>query len=122
MNTCSAKPPASTGGWPGCGGCATRPIALRIQAYIPHAKLKGGKAKGPATLNLFVSVMLGLMIGAAPALAAVEQCRFIQARADREACYARQATALAAKRKPEPTSDTKTLESLQEMRRQDDEV
>ena len=34
-----------------------------------------------------------------PALAEVEQCRFIQARADREACYARQETALAAKRK-----------------------
>jgi hypothetical protein len=86
------------------------------------AKLKSGKTKGPATLNLFVSVMLGLMIGAAPALAAVEQCRFIQARADREACYARQATALAAKRKPEPTGDTKTMESLQEMRREDDAV
>jgi hypothetical protein len=66
--------------------------------------------------------MLGLMIGAAPALAAVEQCRFIQARGDREACYARQATALAAKRKPEPTGDTQTMESLQEMRREDDEV
>jgi hypothetical protein len=51
---------------------------------------------GPATLNLSVSGMLGLMIGAAPALAAVEQCRFILARVDREACYQRQATALAA--------------------------
>jgi len=66
--------------------------------------------------------MLGLMIGTAPALAAVEQCRFIQAKADREACYQRQATALAAKRKPEPTSDTKTMESLQDMRREDDAV
>ena len=83
---------------------------------------KSGKAKGPATLNLFVSILLGLTIGAAPALAAVEQCRFIQARADREACYARQATALAAKRKPEQASDTKTMEPLQEMRREDDEV
>ena len=73
-------------------------------------------------MNLFLSVTLGLMNGAAPALAAVEQCRFIQARGDREACYARQATALAAKRKPEPTGDTKTMESLQEMRREDDEL
>ena len=83
---------------------------------------KSGKARGSATLHLFVSVMLGLMIGAAPALAAVEQCRFIQAKADREACYQRQATALAAKRKPEPTSDTTTLETLQDMRREDDAV
>jgi hypothetical protein len=56
--------------------------------------------------------MLGLMIGSAPALAAVEQCRFIQAKPDREACYQRQATALAAKRKPEPTGDTTTMETL----------
>ena len=70
----------------------------------------------------FVSILLGLMIGAAPAVAAVEQCRFIQAKPEREACYQRQAIALAAKRKPEPTSDTKTMETLQQMRREDDEV
>jgi hypothetical protein len=68
----------------------------------------------------FVSILLGLMIGAAPAMAAVEQCRFIQAKPEREACY--QAIALAAKRKPEPAADTKELESLQQMRRDDDAV
>jgi hypothetical protein len=73
-------------------------------------------------LKLVLFVMLGLMIGAAPAPAAVEQCRFIQAKPDREACYQRQATALAAKRKPEQTSDAPTLESLQQMRREDDAV
>ena len=73
-------------------------------------------------MNLFVSVMLGLVIGAAPAVAAVEQCRFIQAKPEREACYQRQAIALAAKRKPEPTADTRTMETLQQMRREDDEV
>ena len=70
----------------------------------------------------FVSILLGLMIGAAPAVAAVEQCRFIQAKPEREACYQRQAIALAAKRKPEPTADTRALETLQQMRREDDEV
>jgi hypothetical protein len=74
------------------------------------------------TLGYLASVMLGLMIGAAPAVAAVEQCRFIQAKPEREACYQRQAIALAAKRKPEPTADTRTLETLQQMRRDDDEV
>jgi hypothetical protein len=69
----------------------------------------------------FVSVVLGLMIGAAPAVAAVEQCRFIQAKPEREACYQRQAIALAAKRKPEPRTDT-TMDTLQQMRREDDEV
>src|SRR5260370_9312455 len=113
MNTCSARPPASTGGWPGCGGCATRPMALRSQADMQHAESKSGKAKGPATLNLFVSILLGLMIGAAPALAAVEQDRFIQAKADREACYSRQPTALPPRRNPAPPSATTRPESLQ---------
>jgi hypothetical protein len=66
--------------------------------------------------------MLALLISAPAALAAVEQCRFIQAKPDREACYQRQAIALAAKRKPEPTAGTQTLESLQDMRRDDDAV
>jgi hypothetical protein len=80
-------------------------------------------AEGP-NLDSLVPVVLGLMIGAAPAVAAVEQCRFIQAKPEREACYQRQAIALAAKRKPEPepTADTRTLETLQQMRRDDDEV
>jgi hypothetical protein len=73
-------------------------------------------------LNFFLYLMLGLTIGAAPALAEVEQCRFIQAKPGREACYQRQAIALAAKRKPEPTADTRTLETLQQMRREDDTV
>jgi hypothetical protein len=63
-------------------------------------------------LNFFVYGTLGLMITSAPALAAVEQCRFIQAKPEREACYERQAIELAAKRKPDTTGDTKTFESL----------
>jgi hypothetical protein len=78
--------------------------------------------EAPTALQFLVSVMLALMIGAAPAAAAVEQCRFIEAKADREACYQRQAIALAAKRKPEPTGDTTTMDSLQQMRREDDAV
>ena len=73
-------------------------------------------------MNILVRALLGLLIGTAPALAEVEQCRFIQAKAEREACYERQAAALAAKRKPEPTGDTRTMESLQQMRREDDLV
>jgi hypothetical protein len=72
-------------------------------------------------LNLIVSVMVALMISAAPALA-VEQCRFIQAKAEREACYQRQEAELAAKRKPKPADDTTALDSLRQMRQEDDEV
>ena len=78
--------------------------------------------KGRAALKFIISVMLGLMIGAAPAVAAVEQCRFIQAKPEREACYQRQEKELAAKRKPEPTADTRAMESLQQMRQEDEVV
>jgi hypothetical protein len=66
--------------------------------------------------------MLGLMITSAPALAAVEQCRFIQAKPEREASYERQAVELAAKRKPDTSGDTKTFESLHQMKQEDDPV
>ena len=71
-------------------------------------------------LNSLTSIMLGLILGVAPAMAAVEQCRFIQAKPEREACYQRQEKELAAKRKPEPTADTRAMESLQQMRQEDD--
>ena len=78
--------------------------------------------QGTSTLYYLLAILLGLSVGAAPALAEVEQCRFIQAKPDREACYERQAAALAAKRKPEPRTDTRTIESLQQMRQDDDAV
>ena len=42
---------------------------------------------------------------ASPALAEVEQCRFIQAKPEREACYKRQEAALAEKRKQAATRE-----------------
>ena len=52
---------------------------------------------------------------------AVEQCRFVQAKAEREACYQRQEAALAARRKrtEEPRRD-KTMESLEQMKHEDE--
>ena len=52
---------------------------------------------------------------------AVEQCRLIQAKAEREACYQRQEAALAARRKraEEPRRD-KTMESLEQMKHEDE--
>jgi hypothetical protein len=72
-------------------------------------------------LKIFLSALLGLLIFAAPARAEVEQCRFIQAKVEREACYTRQEAALAARRKPEPSRDT-TIDSLQQMRQDDEAV
>jgi hypothetical protein len=73
-------------------------------------------------LNLLISIMLGLILGASPAMAVVEQCRFIQAKPEREACYQRQEKELAAKRKPEPTADTRAMESMRQMRQEDEIV
>jgi isoaspartyl peptidase/L-asparaginase-like protein (Ntn-hydrolase superfamily) len=59
-----------------------------------------------------------IAFGAAPAHA-VEQCRFIQAKTEREACYQRQEAELAAKRKPaEPRRDA-MMDSLERMKQED---
>jgi hypothetical protein len=74
-------------------------------------------------LKLFTPVMFVLVFGTAPAFAAVEQCRFIQAKPDREACYQRQETALAARRQQEtarPADDSKNMESLEQTKHEDE--
>jgi hypothetical protein len=64
--------------------------------------------------------LVALLISAAPAAALEQNCRFIQAKADREACYKRQEDELAAKRKPTPATDEgKTFESLRQTRQDD---
>jgi len=68
------------------------------------------------------AIAIGIMGGTAPARAEVAQCRFIQAKPEREACYQRQEAALAAKRKPEPGAESKTLETMRQMRQDDDAV
>jgi hypothetical protein len=73
-------------------------------------------------LKTSLSILIALTISAAPAVALEQNCRFIQAKADREACYKRQEDELAARRKPAPTNDSKTFESLKQMRQDDDAV
>src|ERR1700730_5640878 len=41
MRTCSGKLPAPSGGWPGCGGCATRPMACSTETDVPGALSMG---------------------------------------------------------------------------------
>ncbi len=77
-------------------------------------------------MKFLISMSVGLVVAAAPAVAIEQNCRFIQAKAEREACYHRQEEELAARRRPEPAASTsresKTIESLQQMRREDEEV
>jgi hypothetical protein len=69
-------------------------------------------------LNFSLSILLFFM-AASPALAEVEQCRFIQAKAEREACYQRQEAALAEKRKQAATREAKPAPTLEQMSRED---
>lgn len=66
--------------------------------------------------------LLAMLVSVTPSLAIEQNCRFIQAKAEREACYSRQEAELAAKRKPPPTADSKYMETMQQMRREDAEV
>jgi hypothetical protein len=72
-------------------------------------------------MKLLLALSLGLII-ASPALAIEQNCRFLQAKPEREACYAKQEAELAAKRKPEPTAASRELETMQRLRQEDAEV
>ena len=69
--------------------------------------------------KILASAILALSFGASPVVA-VEQCRFIQAKPEREACYQRQEAELAAKRKAEPVRESKFMESLERMKHEDE--
>jgi hypothetical protein len=66
--------------------------------------------------------LIAFLMTAGPAVALEQNCRFIQAKADREACYKRQEEELAARRKPAPAEESKTLEPLRQMRQDDEAV
>ncbi|MDH6259919.1 hypothetical protein [Bradyrhizobium sp. BR13661] len=76
-------------------------------------------------LKFALAALTALALSAAPAAALEQNCRFIQAKADRSACYKRQEEELAAKRNkatPVATDESKTMESLRQMRQDDDAV
>jgi hypothetical protein len=73
--------------------------------------------KPKAAAGSFFCAAIALTLFNSPA-SAVEQCRFIQAKPEREACYQRQEGELAAKKKPEPRRDP-TMEALQQMKQDD---
>jgi len=71
----------------------------------------------PTLAGLLMSAAVTVVFADSPAVA-LEQCRFIQAKPEREACYQRQEAELAAKKKPEPRRDT-TMEAVQQMKQED---
>ena len=73
-------------------------------------------------LKFALPALIVLAISTAPASAVEQNCRFIQAKADREACYKRQEEELASKRKPAAPVNESKLETLRQMRQDDDAV
>jgi hypothetical protein len=72
-------------------------------------------------MKFFACVVFAVVISSSSA-SAVEQCRFIQSKPDREACYDRQAKALAAKRNKAAVVDQTRTKSLDEMKVEHDQV
>jgi hypothetical protein len=65
-----------------------------------------------------ISIALA-MSGLPSALAAAEQCRFIEARLEREACYQRQETARAARQKANEARETEQQKPYEPMTQED---
>lgn len=71
-------------------------------------------------MKLFrISITVLVLAGTSQCFAKVEQCRFIDSKPDREACYDRQAKALAAKR-AEAEAKPKSVDFLQGMKAEDE--
>jgi hypothetical protein len=70
-------------------------------------------------MKFLVYVLFAVISSSTPVSAAVEQCRFIQAKADREACYDRQGRALAAKRASRAAGDARTIDPVEPMTPED---
>jgi hypothetical protein len=78
--------------------------------------------KGLTVLKFLAPLLLGLLFATCSVRAEVEQtCRFVPARAEREACYQRQEAALAEKRKQAAARDAAmtTAPSLEQMNADD---
>lgn len=73
-------------------------------------------------MKLHLAFTLVLILGALPAPALEQNCRFIQARAEREVCYKQQEAELAARRKQPPSAESRDIETMQRMRQEDAEV
>src|SRR4051812_48501746 len=100
--------------WPATSWLRTSSRTLNDERVIPRLPIPRGGFQG-RMMKRFACALFVVMISCPAVQAAVEQCRFTQSRPDREACYARQAKWLAAKRKPDLPVDarSKSLDDTQ---------
>jgi hypothetical protein len=94
-------------------------LLYRISCSRRRRSYAAQDAKDRSPVKLLLPVLLTFAI-VSPSSAEVEQnCRFIQAKADREACYKRQEAALAEKRKQAATREAMPPYSPEQMSRED---
>jgi len=72
-------------------------------------------------LAAFISIVLTIS-GLVPALAAAEQCRFIEARSEREACYQRQEAERVTRQKANEVRQAAQPKSYEPMTQEDAEL
>ena len=72
-------------------------------------------------MRIPAAIALAVIASALPAFAATEPCRFIQAKADREACYQRQEVARKEKQ-VKPEASAKVDQSIERMKIEDDRL
>ena len=65
---------------------------------------------------------LAVVLGSSSALAATKECRSIQSRKDRNACYEQQKGTIAAKRAPTTSDNTKMIDAVEQMKLEDDRL
>lgn len=63
---------------------------------------------------------LAVMLGSSSVLAATKECRSIESRKDRNACYEQQKQTLAAKRAPTGSDNNKMIDAVEQMKQEDD--
>jgi hypothetical protein len=73
-------------------------------------------------MRFFGCLVFAALVQGVSAQAAVEQCRFIQAKPDREACYARQEQDLAVRQKARDTAAAPPLRNADQLKSEDDAV
>jgi hypothetical protein len=84
-------------------------------------KIEKLATKGLTVLKFLAPLVLGLFVTSAVQAEVEQNCRFVPAKAEREACYQRQEAALAEKRKQAAARDTAmtTPPSLEQMNAED---
>jgi hypothetical protein len=95
-----------------------KPEEMHIDRRYTGPSQNRTKVGHPMKLAACISIALAIS-GLPSALAAAEQCRFIEARSEREACYQRQETARATRQKANEAREAEQQKPYEPMTQED---